>query len=77
MVDLSSRSAQVLGEGGRKEQSGIGHQAVVVKDDADAVGIVRLAAWLLAVHPVVVPARLSRQATVEEVGIVSLNVLRL
>ena len=33
--------AQVLGEGGRKEQSGIGHQAVVVKDDADAVGIVR------------------------------------
>ncbi len=31
--------AQVLGEGGRKEQSGIGHQAVVVKDDADLEGL--------------------------------------
>ena len=36
------QQAQVPGEGGRKEQSGIGHQAVVVKDDADTVGIV---AW--------------------------------
>ena len=34
--------AQVLGEGGRKEQAGIGHQAVVIKDDADPVGVV---AW--------------------------------
>ena len=34
--------AQVLGEGGRKDQSGIGHQAVVVKDDADPVGVI---AW--------------------------------
>ena len=32
--------AQVLGEGGRQEQAGIGHQAVVIKDDADPVGIV-------------------------------------
>ena len=32
--------AQVLGEGGRQEQAGIGHQAAVVKDDADTVGIV-------------------------------------
>ena len=29
---------QVLGEGGRQEQAGIGHQAVVVKGDLDAVG---------------------------------------
>ena len=34
--------AQVLGEGGRKEHDGIGHQAVVVKDDANTVGVV---AW--------------------------------
>ena len=34
--------AQVLGEGGRQEQAGIGHQAVAVKDDADPVGAV---AW--------------------------------
>ena len=39
MVDEFGQ-AQVLGEGGRKEQSSIGHQAVVVKDDADAVGMV-------------------------------------
>ena len=32
--------AQVPGEGGKKEQAGIGHQAVVIKDDADPVGIV-------------------------------------
>ena len=36
--------AQVPGEGGRQEQAGIGHQAVVVKDDADPVGIVSVAA---------------------------------
>ena len=35
--------AQVLGEGHRKEQAGIGHQAVVIKDDADAVGLLQ---WL-------------------------------
>ena len=34
--------AQAPGQGGRKEQSGIGHQAVVVKDDANTVGVV---AW--------------------------------
>ena len=34
--------AQVMGEGGRKEQPGIGHQAVVVERDTDAVGVV---AW--------------------------------
>ena len=32
--------AQVPGEGGRQEQAGIGHQVVVVKGDADPVGIV-------------------------------------
>ena len=32
--------AQMPGEGGRQEQAGIGHQAVVVKGDADTVGIV-------------------------------------
>ena len=32
--------AQVPGEGGGKDQPGIGHQAVVIKDDADPVGIV-------------------------------------
>ena len=34
--------AQAPGHGGRQDQAGIGHQAVVVKDDADTVGIV---AW--------------------------------
>ena len=34
--------AQVLGEGGRQEQASIGHQAVVVEGDLDAVGVV---AW--------------------------------
>ena len=34
--------AQVPGEGGRQEQAGIGHQAVIVKDDTDTVGVV---AW--------------------------------
>ena len=33
---------KVLGEGGRQEQAGIRHQAVVVKDDANTVGVV---AW--------------------------------
>ena len=32
--------AQAPGEGGRKKQPGIGHQAVVIKDNADPVGIV-------------------------------------
>ena len=32
--------AQVMGEGGRKEQPVIGHQAVVVERDTDAVGVV-------------------------------------
>ena len=36
--------AQVLGEGGRQEQAGIGHQAVVIKDDADPVGVVAVVA---------------------------------
>ena len=29
---------QVLGEGGRQEQTGVDHQAVVVSDDADTIG---------------------------------------
>ena len=32
---------QALGEGDRKEQPGIGHQAVVVGRDLDAVGMVK------------------------------------
>ena len=32
--------AQMPGEGGRQEQAGIGHQAMVVKEDADTVGFV-------------------------------------
>ena len=32
--------AQMPGEGGRQEQTGIGHQAVIVKDDTDTVGVV-------------------------------------
>ena len=39
MVDEFSQ-AQVPGQGGRKEQPGIGHQAMVVKEDADTVGFV-------------------------------------
>ena len=31
--------AQIPGEGGRQEQTGIGHQAVIVKDDTDTVGV--------------------------------------
>ena len=41
MVDEFSQ-AQVPGQGGRQEQAGIGHQAVIVKDDTDTVGLV---AW--------------------------------
>ena len=36
MVDEFSQ-AQVPGEGGRQEQAGSGHQAMVVKEDADTV----------------------------------------
>ena len=39
MVDEFSQ-AQVPCQGGRQEQAGIGHQAMVVKEDADTVGIV-------------------------------------
>ena len=34
--------SQAVGQGDRKQQSGIGHQAVVIKGDLDAVGVV---AW--------------------------------
>ena len=37
--------AQVLGEGGRQEQAGIGHQAVIVEGDTDAVGVVASGSW--------------------------------
>ena len=33
--------ADVQGQGGRQEQAGIGRQAVVVKDDANTVGVAR------------------------------------
>ena len=39
VVDEFTQS-QVLGEGDRKEQPSIGHQAVVVEGDLDAVGVV-------------------------------------
>ena len=32
--------AQVQGQGGGKEQAGVGHQAVVVEGDLDAVEVV-------------------------------------
>ena len=31
--------AEVVGQGGGKEQPGVGHQAVVVEGDLDAVGV--------------------------------------
>ena len=34
--------AEMPGQGGRKDQPGIGYQAVIVEGDADAVGVV---AW--------------------------------
>ena len=34
--------AEAQGQGGRQDQAGIGHQAAVVKDDANTVGVV---AW--------------------------------
>ena len=34
--------AQVQGQGGREDQPGVGHQAVVVEGDTDAV---RMVAW--------------------------------
>ena len=42
MVADEFTQAQVQGKGDRKEQPGIGHQAVVVEGDSDAVG---LAEW--------------------------------
>ena len=33
--------SQVVGQSDRKDQPGIGHQAVVVKGDVDAVGMLR------------------------------------
>ena len=39
MVADEFTQTQALGEGDRKDQPGIGHQAVVVKGDPDAVGV--------------------------------------
>ena len=44
LVRRSSRQAKAQGEGGRKDQPGIGHQAMVVKEDADTVGVVAVVA---------------------------------
>ena len=41
MVVDEFTQTQVLGEGEREEQPCIGHQAVVVKGDLDAVGMVK------------------------------------
>ena len=38
----AAAQAEMPGQGGRQEQPGIGHQAVIVEGDADAVGVV---AW--------------------------------
>ena len=62
MVDEFSQ-AQVPGEGGRHEQAGIGHQAMVVKEDADTVGFVlwQRGYWVLLVSArVSVPKPLSQ-----------------
>ncbi len=42
MIADEFTQAQALGEGDRKDQPGIAHQAVVVEGDSDAVG---LAGW--------------------------------
>ena len=42
MVVDKFTQTQALGQGGRKEQPGIGHQAVIVEGDFDAV---RVIAW--------------------------------
>ena len=42
LLSTSSGKAQAPGQGGRKEQPSVGHQAVVVEGDTDAVGV---AAW--------------------------------
>ena len=42
MVVDEFTQTQVLGEGDRKEQPSIGHQAVVVKGDVNAI---RVVAW--------------------------------
>ena len=61
MVDEFSQ-AQVPGEGGRHEQAGIGHQAMVVKEDADTAGLFCGSIyWVLLVSArVSVPKPLSR-----------------
>ena len=41
MVVDEFTQTQVLGEGARKEQPCIGHQAVVVEGDLNAVGMVK------------------------------------
>ena len=40
MVVDEFTQTQVLGEGDRKDQPGIGHQAVVIEGDVDAVEMV-------------------------------------
>ena len=45
MVVDQSGPAQAPGQGGRKDQPGIGHQAVVIKDDKDDADTVGIIAW--------------------------------
>ena len=40
MVVDELTQTQVMGQGHRQDQPGIGHQAVVVEGDLDAVGVV-------------------------------------
>ena len=42
MVVDQFTQTQALGQGGRKNQPGIGHKAVIVEGDSDAVGVI---AW--------------------------------
>ena len=61
LVELQ-KDAQVLGEGHRKEQPSIGHQAVVIEGDLNAVGVLKwqhlLGApcfWLVSCSKTIIP----------------------
>ena len=41
MVVHQLAQSQMMGQSDRKEQPGIGHQAVVVEGDLDAVGVIQ------------------------------------
>ena len=57
--------AKAQGEGGRKNQPGIGHQAVIVEGDADAVGLVACYSFCLEEHPLATSALTRRPPSVD------------